>query len=1055
MRFYFHLKKFLFIFTIGIFSFIQNISASNNINIETDIYVQHDASNKDIYLLNSEGVETVVYKVINVVYTASKQWTRDGIYIDDKTGKISATSPNNYIKVTAGETYFVRLYGIGEVYKGVNGDEWHITTPIVYFDDAGNCVGHALSSTVSASKSGVEIIIPTGATRMYISNYNNQNISIQKKLVLNDEQFQRVKKQQDKILGFVDTNYNDIKSDPIIYSGLDKAYITFVNDDSRSNVDKFADLFISKKVPLCFAAVAENLLNNSSNLKETRLDVALRVQRVGGEILAHNAQVVTNDNINDNNFMYSYFVVQKQLLSGMGINVNGIILAGGNGQIVGSPITAKWSSALYKYSDLLGEKYSGNMGIDSVYYHQRYGLGNYNNDIEKLKNEISKAIDNKSWLVFYFHDINEISLDTLNELLDYINSRKNDVEVVTYNTMYQKFAKRESSLNNQKKTYYVSSNGTSNDGTDINNPINLDTLNKKNIKTGDTILFKSGDTFFGTLELTVSNTGDGYINISNYGKGSLPTISTYKYISNNWESYSNNIYRINIKDSNNYTGYTKDVTSAYNVGFLEDDNGNKYYNKKSSINALTNQYDFYSDGKEYLYMYANQNPYNALGSLKVVVRSNLMNLSSNMKISNIRFAYTGGHAMEGASVNEENIIITNCIFENIGGSYLHSSKLDDETRYGNGIEFYGSNARNITVKNNIFKNIYDVAFTIQGSSGSGKDIFVYDNVFINNSQDSEIWENDKATGVYNYQFYNNLSINQGRGWGYDARVDKYPAASILFWGYDIANTNISFKNNIFYNPRQIYYFAVATDKYFLSTDTISSDNNIYYMAKDTTIYRNNWNYNTKKEFISKYNVDKNSTYNLIEEDKNLTNQANKLYDISKIRSLLNKEKSIKSIELKNVPNNLKIKKGNTIKIDGWSVIVNYTDGSNDTMKLDNSMLSKINYEKLGNQTITVTYSGYTTKFNIEIIEDNKLVDKNNSNVNVKDDNTNIEQELEEKNEEIIYQDAEKTENDSIMIIISIIGAILIFLFLLKINDWYNLWYKKSIHSLYRFICLQF
>ena len=409
------------------------------IGVGTDIHVQHDSSNKDIYILNSEGEETTVYKIINVTYTASKQWTRDGLYIDDSTGKIGATSPENYISVKENEVYFVRLYGIGEVYKGINGDEWHITTPIVYFDEEGNCVGHALSSTVSSSKSGVEITIPAGATKMYISNYNNQNISIQKKLTLNSEEFNKIKSKQDQILGFVNTNYTDIKSNPIIYSELDKAYITFVNDDTKPNVDKFADLFISKSTPLCFAAVADNLLNNTSNLKETRLDVALRVQKAGGEILAHNAQVVTSDTTNDSNFMYNYFVVQKQLLKNMGLDVNGIILAGGTGQITGSQHTAKWATALYKYSDLLGEKYTNDIGIDSVYYHQRYGLGNYNNDIEKIKNEIDNAINNKKWLVFYFHDTNEITLDTLSNILDYINSKSSEeVEVVTYSTMYQK-----------------------------------------------------------------------------------------------------------------------------------------------------------------------------------------------------------------------------------------------------------------------------------------------------------------------------------------------------------------------------------------------------------------------------------------------------------------------------------------------------------------------------------------------------------------------------------------------------------------------------------------
>ena len=54
---------------------------------------------------------------------------------------------------------------------------------------------------------------------------------------------------------------------------------------------------------------------------------------------------------------------------------------------------------------------------------------------------------------------------------------------------------------------------------------------------------------------------------------------------------------------------------------------------------------------------------------------------------------------------------------------------------------------------------------MQGIAGSARYVNVRDNVFISNSQDSEIWESEKATGIESYVFSNNLSINQGRGWG--------------------------------------------------------------------------------------------------------------------------------------------------------------------------------------------------------------------------------------------------------------------------------------------------
>lgn len=991
--------------------YINKTYALNNIiDVGIDVYVQHDTNNGDVYILNKEGIETTVYKIVNVTYTASKQWTKDGLYIDDLTGKVGATAPNNYISVKEGEVYFVRLYGIGDVYRGENGNEWHVTTPIVYFDDFGNCVGSALSGTYSSSKKGVEITIPSGATRMYISNYNNQNISIQKKMILNEEDFNTIKSKQNQILNNLDTNYENIINDQIIYSNLDKAYITFVNDDSRPDIDKFADLFISKNIPLTLATVADNLLNASSNLKETRLEVATRVEKAGGEILAHNAPVITNDTIDNTNFMYNYFVVQKQLLTSMGFNVNGIILAGGNGQITGNIKTAKWASLIYNYSDLLGEKYDTYFG-SSVYFYPRTGLSNYHNDIFKIKQEIDKAIEEKTWKVFYFHDTSEISLDVLEEILDYINSKSDEVEVVTYKNMYDKFATRYSNIKDTKTTYYVSSNGTSKDGTDINNPMSLDTLNNKIFKSGDTILLKAGDTFFGTLNLNVYEVDDTILTISRYGEGENPTISAYKEVSKEeaWEVYNDEIYRIDLTNIENFNGINN-IES--NIGFIEDNLKNKYYNKKNSLLELKNKYDFYCDDK-YLYIKIDKNPYLELGTLKLVPRVNLMTLFSNLNINNINFSYSGGHGLVGATKSIENVTIENCIIENIGGSYLKGS-----TRYGNGIEFYGSDTQNIIIRNNIIRNIYDVAFTIQGTSGSGTDIFVYHNVFVNNSQDSEIWESGSATGVVNYQFYNNLSINQGRGWGYDARDDKYAAAHILFWGYNIKNTDISFYNNTVYNPKRIYFIEKTngTNIYFKEND-IKSNNNIYYFNTDMKLYRDEYNYENKDTFIKEFNKDANSKFISIIPDENIILFATISNDIRKIRSyIIEDENYIEKITLLNLPNNIEIKQDDTLDISNFILKLEYTNGYTKQIDVQKDMIKNLDTSIIGKQIVIVNYEGKETTFEINVLskEDDKEINDSNNNV---EDNTKEDEKNDSIIDEIINDSEEnndiKNNNDNI------------------------------------------
>ena len=72
-----------------------------------------------------------------------------------------------------------------------------------------------------------------------------------------------------------------------------------------------------------------------------------------------------------------------------------------------------------------------------------------------------------------------------------------------------------------------------------------------------------------------------------------------------------------------------------------------------------------------------------------------------MDISNLRFACTGGHALQIGGRPAQNVRISNCLIEDIGGSYLDP---EYEERYGNGIEFYASDAENIEITDNIIRN---------------------------------------------------------------------------------------------------------------------------------------------------------------------------------------------------------------------------------------------------------------------------------------------------------------------------------------------------------------
>jgi hypothetical protein len=145
----------------------------------------------------------------------------------------------------------------------------------------------------------------------------------------------------------------------------------------------------------------------------------------GGEVLNHRATPITADNINDYDTLYNYFVIPKMRLEKLGFDVNGIILAGGIGQITGSKITDMWVRSYYQYSDLLGIQ-----SMAEPYYHPRNNIGN--KTLAEWKSYIDK-IDaaSSSWDIIYTHGRHEKPLVEVQELLEYIKTKPN-IEVKTY-----------------------------------------------------------------------------------------------------------------------------------------------------------------------------------------------------------------------------------------------------------------------------------------------------------------------------------------------------------------------------------------------------------------------------------------------------------------------------------------------------------------------------------------------------------------------------------------------------------------------------------------------
>ena len=423
------------------------------------------------------------------------------------------------------------------------------------------------------------------------------------------------------------------------------------------------------------------------------------------------------------------------------------------------------------------------------------------------------------------------------------------------------------------KTYYVSADGTSKDGTDINNPMSLKEANNKTYHGNEKLLFKCGDTFYGTINFNVEASEDEMFYIGSYGEGEKPIISGANILINRdaWELDEEGIYKLDLSNYSNFEGIGKTYWEPYNIGFVADEQGNIYGNRKKSKDKLENQNDFYCESK-YLYIKSDENPTDKLGKIKITSRNDLVKLSSNTILEGLDIQYTGAHAISKKSDTIENVYIHDCIIQNIGGSVQVASSF---TRYGNGIEFW-SQAENTLVENCIIRNIYDAGYTVQGNTtntGFTNNI-CRNNIFINCTYDIEMAsynkdDNERDAQLEKQIIQNNISINQGKGWGYKVRPDKNPSSILVLWGNETIPEygDINLNNNKYFNLRNVFYTyhinPITIEHY---KNVVKSDNNTIYMSEDSTLFCGKGNYQDRS-ILAEYNQDQNSTFRLLSDSE--------------------------------------------------------------------------------------------------------------------------------------------------------------------------------------------
>lgn len=414
-------------------------------------------------------------------------------------------------------------------------------------------------------------------------------------------------------------------------------------------------------------------------------------------------------------------------------------------------------------------------------------------------------------------------------------------------------------------TYYVAADGTG-DGLSESTPMSFVQANGTLLKGGDKMLFRRGDTFYGTFSpVTGSTSSNNRVEFGAYGSGALPIISRAKFADKAWTDAGiiegKRFYKFDLSQA---SGVATDSRTA-NIGFMEDKNGVKYGTHHKTAAECVNEYDFFSDpfGAYCIYVYTDKDPYAALGTLKFNTYGSAFLMPSNIIVHDLHIA-DSGYGMTRKDKGEgstQNIHIYNCVIDNIGGIFGYGG--DGKTysaRAGNAIEFFDT-AANCIVEYNLMRNTYDVAFTCQGRDpGQWRNIEVRYNIITYCTQAFEIWSTatDSGDGVNGVNFKNNLCISNGEGWGTPARGDTINVCDILTYSYDSPIWKMDITGNTFFHAKDyaaVYSIASVSFNEFTSKAIKAEYNHIYHVAADATVGRSQENnLSSRNPNVRVYNV---------------------------------------------------------------------------------------------------------------------------------------------------------------------------------------------------------
>lgn len=617
-------------------------------------------------------------------WNASSIWTETGmIHVEDDwdiyAQKMKDVMSATKIPVVAGDKFHIEM----NLYMGGGN---HGQIPIVFIDSSGLVIwkGNNLTGTE------IEVTAPVGSAWMGITYYNNAFPLVIKKWCEHGKILSPVESSHNmsRLVNRIENNYKEWTRGNL--KSQDKAVFMFGIDDCRIDMDQIADMFERKGVPLCINAIADSFKLSCSNTVETRLDVAKRVVRNGGEVLAHSGYTLLSEDYNgtlpnnpiryaSNQGLFEQLGGEKQIIELYGFNVRGIITAGGNGY--DSPdmsAVEKWTKYYYDYSDHYGTAepflfqrrwlgYSGYTGEDAKY--------------TQFCKEVDNAVSSKGRISFYFHDTSEVSLAQLERMLNYVKSK--DCYTMTYSEFYDTYYYGGG-------LYFSTSGNDSNDGLTAGSPKKDFT---KYLSSGEKLYLKSGDTWYVNDLQMGSNTS-----ITTYGGSKKAVLSGLDTSDNTFALVENNVYEMTLNAYDISYIFIDGKISRKRIGFGSRQDFENY--GEFTFNKTTKILRVYTDknlsGKTITFIHGTHG-------------ISIPNGTKNVTISNIELYGYGQHGISGGTLLE-NIKVLDCYIHEIGGAIWVSN---GGIKYGNGIQIWSNGCKDVLISGNIVENCFDTGITFQ------------------------------------------------------------------------------------------------------------------------------------------------------------------------------------------------------------------------------------------------------------------------------------------------------------------------------------------------------